>query len=433
MAAPIQPKSDRASVLSWCLYDWGNSAFATVIITFIFSVYFGRGIVGDETLGAAQWGMAIAASGLIIAVISPFLGAVADHYGARKPWVLLFTLLCAVPTALLYFGVPHDAPGGGAANMIFVMVLVVLANTAFEIALVFNNAMLPHLARPEMLGRISGWAWGLGYAGGLVCLVLSLVCLIGVGDHAPLLGLPQGEAQNIRAVGPLVAIWVVLFTIPMMMFTRDVPRTTLSLGQAMGQGLVQLKDMFLHLRQRANMMRFLLASAIYRDGLNTLFAMGGLYAAGTFGMSFQEILLFAIGLNIFSGIGAAGFAYMDDLRGSKQTVILSLVGLLLSGVAILLVQDKGLFMALAMGMGLFIGPVQSASRTLAARLSPPDQIGQTFGIYALTGRVASFFGPALFAWAVLEFGNQRAGMATILLFWAAGLVLLSTVKEQEPV
>lgn len=425
-------KSDRASVFSWCLYDWGNSAFATVIITFIFSVYFGRGIVGDETLGTAQWGMAIAASGLIIAVISPFLGAVADHYGARKPWVLLFTLLCAVPTALLYFGVPHDSPGGGVSNMILVMVLIVLANTAFEIALVFNNAMLPNLSRPEMLGRISGWAWGMGYAGGLVCLVLSLIFLVGMGDHPPLLGLPQVNSENIRAVGPLVAIWIVIFTIPMMLFTRDVPRSTMSLGRAMGQGLVQLKDTFTHLRRQGNMMRFLLASAIYRDGLNTLFAMGGLYAAGTFGMSFQEILIFAIGLNIFSGIGAAGFAYMDDLRGSKQTVVLSLVGLLFSGIAILLVQDKTLFMALAMGMGLFIGPVQSASRTMAARLSPPEQIGQTFGIYALTGRVASFFGPAVFAWAVLEFSSQRAGMATILLFWLAGLVLLLSVKEQEP-
>jgi UMF1 family MFS transporter len=433
MSEITQAKSDRASVFSWCLYDWGNSAFATVIITFIFSVYFGRGIVGDETLGAAQWGMAIATSGLLIALISPFLGAVADHYGARKPWVLLFTLLCAVPTALLYFGLPHDSAGGGVTNMLLVMVLIVLANTAFEIALVFNNAMLPHLTHPEKLGRVSGWAWGMGYAGGLVCLVLSLVLLVGLGDRPPLLGLSQEDSQNIRAVGPLVAIWIVIFTIPMMMYTRDVPRSALSLGQAMGKGLVQLKDTFKHLRRQGNLTRFLISSAIYRDGLNTLFAMGGLYAAGTFGMSFQEILIFAIGLNIFSGIGAAGFAYMDDLRGSKQTVILSLSGLLVSGIAILLVQDKTLFMALAMGMGLFIGPVQSASRTMAARLSPPEQVGQTFGIYALTGRVASFFGPAVFAWAVLEFSSQRAGMATILLFWLAGLVLLSTVKEQEPV
>src|SRR5690606_37873877 len=135
-----------------------------------------------------------------------------------------------VSTAFLYFGVPHDSPGGGAGNVLFVMVMIVLANTAFEIALVFNNAMLPHITAPEKLGRVSGWAWGMGYAGGLVCLVLSLLFLVGVGPLEPLLPLPQDHAENIRAVGPLVAVWVFVFTVPMMLFTRDVPRSTMRLG-----------------------------------------------------------------------------------------------------------------------------------------------------------------------------------------------------------
>lgn len=420
-------KQRNRSIFAWCLYDWGNSAFATVIITFVFSVYFGRGMIGDENAGAAQWSMAIAVSGAIIAVLSPVLGAVADHYGSRKPWVLFFTLLCAGSTALLYFGMPQ----AGSGNILFVLAMIVLANTAFEIALVFNNAMLPHLAPPEKLGRISGWAWGMGYAGGLVCLVLALFFLVGLGDVAPLLPLPQADSENIRAVGPLVALWMIVFMIPMLLLTPDVPRSALSLPQTVRRGLGQLRETARTIRQQGNLARFLLASAIYRDGLNTLFAVGGLYAAGTFGMNFQEILLFAIGLNVASGIGAAGFAYMDDLRGSKQTVLLSLVGLLVSGVAILLVQDKVLFTSLALIMGLFIGPVQSASRTMAARLAPPDQIGQTFGIYSLTGRVVSFFGPAAYAWAVMAFASQRAGMATILLFWLAGMVLLCTVREQK--
>ena len=427
MTEKNDPQYDRRSVLSWCLYDWGNSAFATVIITFIFSVYFGRAMVGNETEGAAQWGMAIAASGGLIAVLSPFLGAVADYYGARKPWILLFTLLCAGSTALLYLGMPQ----GGAANILLILTLIVLANTAFEIALVFNNAMLPHLAPPHVLGRVSGWAWGMGYAGGLACLILSLVLLVGIGGIGPVLPLPQDNAEHIRAVGPLVALWMLGFTVPMMLYTPDVPRSALSLGQTLGRGVRQLRDTLRTLRQQGNLTRFLIASAIYRDGLNTLFAMGGLYAAGTFGMNFQEILIFAIGLNVTAGLGAAGFAYMDDLRGSKQTVILSLIGLLCTGVAILLVQDKAVFIGLAMVMGLFIGPVQSASRTMAARLSDPGQIGQTFGIYSLSGRVVSFFGPAAFAWAVMEFGSQRAGMATILLFWLGGMMLLCSVKEQQ--
>jgi len=179
------------------------------------------------------------------------------------------------------------------------------------------------------------------------------------------------------------------------------------------------------------MIRFLVASAFYRDGLNTLFAMGGLYAAGTFGMSFQEILVFAVGLNVTAGLGAAGFAYMDDLKGSKQTVILSLVGLLFSGLAVLLVQDKAIFTGLAMIMGLFIGPVQSASRTMAARLSSPEHVGQTYGLYSLTGRVAAVFGPLAYGLAAYQFDSQRAGMATILLFWLAGMMILFTVRENE--
>lgn len=421
------PGAARKSILSWCLYDWGNSAFATVIITFVFSIYFARGVVGDETAGAAQWSAAIAVSGAVIAILSPFLGAIADHYGARKPWVLLFTVLFCVPTALLYFGVP----GGGTGNILFVLAMLVLANTAFEIALVFNNAMLPHIAPREMIGRVSGWAWGMGYAGGLACLVLSLVFLVGLGDASPLLPLPQEQSEHIRAVGPLVALWAIVFAVPMMLYTSDVPRTTQPLGAVIAGGVRQLWASLHDLRHQRTMARFLVASAIYRDGLNTLFAVGGLYAAGTFGMSMQEILLFAIGLNVAAGIGAAGFAGMDDVKGSKQTIIMSLCGLLLAGLAVLMVQDKALFIGLALVMGLFIGPVQSASRTMAARLSAPAQIGQTFGLYSLTGRVVSFFGPAAYAWATLVFDSQRAGMATILLFWLAGMVILWGIKEDR--
>jgi UMF1 family MFS transporter len=420
-------RHDRRSVFSWCLYDWGNSAFATVIITFVYSVYFARGIVGDETAGAAQWSMGIAISGVIIAILSPILGGIADHYGARKPWVLAFTMIFVLATALLYFG----APGAGPGHVLFIIALLVLANTAFEIALVFNNAMLTHIAPPEYLGRISGWSWGMGYAGGLVCLVLSLVFLIGLGGMPPLLGLSTTMSENIRAVGPLVAVWVLVFTIPMMLYTRDIPRTMIPMGRVVSQGLRQLAGTLRSVRKQGNMMRFLIGSAVYRDGLNTLFAVGGLYAAGTFGMSFEEILLFAIGLNVTAGIGAAGFAGMDDLKGSRQTVIMSLCGLILSGLAVLMVQDKMLFICLAMVMGLFIGPVQSASRTMAARLSDPAQIGQTFGLYSLTGRVVAFFGPAAYAAATHIFDSQRAGMAMILLFWLVGLVILWGVKEQE--
>lgn len=420
-------RASSRSLAAWCLYDWANSAFSTVIITFVYSVYFARGIIGDETQGSAVWGYAIAISGFFIALLGPVLGAVADHYGARKRWLAFFAMLCVFATALLWFGKPDPHLN----NIIFTLFFVIIANVGFELSLVFNNAMLPHIAPPRLLGRISGWAWGLGYMGGLACLVLTLLGLIGLGDHKPWLALPTEYSAQIRASAPLTALWYFVFTIPLLLFTHDIARSSLTLRQALGKGLTQLKTSIKEVRAHGNLARFLIASALYRDGLNTLFAVGGLYAAGTFGMSFQEILIFAIGLNITAGIGAAAFAFLDDHKGSKLTVMISLAALTLLSVAILLITSKTLFMVLAMALGIFIGPAQAASRTLAARLTPPEMAGQTYGLYAFTGKSIAFFGPLAFALATGFFHSQRAGIATILLFWLAGMIILHKVREDR--
>ena len=412
--------STRKSIFAFCLYDAGNSAFGTVIITFVFSVYFARGIVGDETRGAALWSYAIAASGFLTALASPVLGAVADHYGARKPGLALFSALCIVPCALLYFA----APG----MVTLALALLVIANTGFEIALVYANAMLPHIAPPGLMGRVSGWAWGTGYLGGLVCLALTLFGLVGLGDMKPLLSLPREHSEHIRAAAPLTALWFAALTVPLLLWTNDVKKTGLTIAASVRKGLRQLGDTMRTARHQKNLLTFLIASALYRDGLNTLCAVGGLYAAGTFGMNFTEILIFAIGLNVTAGLGAAVFAHADDKWGSKRTVMIALAGLILSGAAILLTQDKNIFIALALALGIFMGPAQAAGRTMAARLSPPGMIAQTYGLYSFTGKSVSFFGPLAFGLATSAFGSQRAGMATIILFWGAGMLLLAKVR-----
>ena len=416
---------NKKSIFAWCLFDWGNSAFATVIVTFIFSVYFARGIVGDEVAGSAQWGYALALSGILIALLSPPLGALADDYGARKKFLIFFSLLCVIPTALLWFAVPDPAFG----NVLMVLTLVVIANVGFEIALVFANAMLPHIAPPRMIGRISGWAWGLGYMGGLFCLVLSLVCLVGLGEMKPLIPLPQGQSEHIRATGPLVALWFSIFLLPLLLFTDDVGRTGMGMGAAARKGVSDLIHTLKNIRRYKNLATFLAASMIYRDGLNTLFAVGGLYAAGTLGMTFEQILIFAIGLNVTAGMGAMGFAWLDDGIGSRRTIMIALAGLIVTGIGVIMVADVKVFIGLALVLGLFLGPVQSASRTLAARLAPPDMINQTYGFYGLTGKCISFLGPLLFAIATQAFDSQRAGIATIIGFWLVGMVLLAKVKE----
>ena len=419
--------ADKRSIFSWCFYDWANTAFSTVIITFIFGVYFARSVVGDEIEGSAQWSFAIALSGLFIAVLGPLLGAVADNSGARKKWIFWLSMLCIVPCALLWFATPN----GSTSHIIFVLGLVALANIGLELSQVFYNAMLPHVAPKEKLGRVSGWAWGLGYLGGLSALAISLFGFIGLGDMKPLINIPTENFEHIRITGPFVALWFFVFMMPLFLFTKDVEIKALGFWEALSTGLKQLARSAKNARKHKNLLRFLIASAIYRDGLVTLFAIGGVYAAGQFGMSFTEILIFAIGLNVTAGLGAFAFAYADDFFGSKPTIIVSLIGLILTGGAILLIADKNLFLILSLGLGIFMGPVQAASRTMISKLCPPDMMTQGYGLYAFTGKSISFLGPLAFGIMTSVFGTQQAGMASIVMFWVVGLIILLKVKEER--
>lgn len=421
----LRPAGAKRSLVSWCLYDWANSAFSTVIITFVFSVFFSRGIIGDETQGATLWSYAIGVSGFFIALFAPLMGAAADHAGNRKVWVFWLSCVCIVATALLWFAQPENTN----QNVMFVLILVIIANIGFELAQVFYNAMLPHVAPAHLMGRVSGWAWGLGYIGGLSALAIALFGLVGMEGVEPFLPISGADSANLRATGPLAAIWFAIFMIPMMVFTRDVKFAPMKFSAALNLGLKQLFQSIRDIRSHKNIALYLLSSAIYRDGLNTLFTVGGVYAAGQFGMDFVEILIFAIGLNIFSGIGAFAFGWLDDYIGSKPTVIISLCGLIVCGLAILFTADKTTFMMIAFALGIFIGPAQAASRTLAGRLAPHGMVNQTYGLYAFTGKSVAFLGPIAYGAATHAFGTQQAGMMSIVAFWIVGLALLVFVRE----
>jgi len=411
----------KRSVFYWCLFDWANSSFPTVIGTFVFSVYFARAIFGEETAGSAVWGYALSFSGLVVALISPVVGAVADNTGRLKPWLFIFVLATIGPTALLWFALPDPA------FIVFALAMVIAGSVMFELATVFYNALLPSIAPRHMMGRVSGWGWGLGYFGGLACLGL---CLVGfVQPDTPWFGVGRDEAAHIRATAVVVAVWFLVFSLPLFLFTRDKPPTGLGIRQAVGKGLATLLATLRAVRSYGQVVRFLIASALYRDGLSTLFAVGGLYAAGTFGLSFEQILVFAIGLNITAGLGAGAFAWIDDLFGSKRTILIALAGLSVTGIPILLIEDQNMFIALALVLGIFVGPAQAASRTLMARLSPADMETEFFGLYALTGRAVAIVGPFAFAVATDVFDSQRFGMATILFWFVIGGVILLTVRE----
>ncbi len=420
MAPGIRPApASRLGIAAWCLYDWANSAFPTVIITFVFAAYFTKGVAPDEVTGTALWGQAIGWSALFVAVISPIAGAVADHTGARKPWLFVSTAICVALSAALWIVAPEQD------MMIWGLLLIAAANAAFEIGMVFYNAMLPDLVEDRRIGRVSGWGWGTGYAGGLVCLALVLVLF--VQTDTPLFGLDKDAAEHLRITGPFVAVWMALFALPIFLLSPDRPRTDVKIGEAVRRGFRELAGTIRTARAHATVFRYLLARMIYTDGLNTLFTFGGIYAAGTFGMSFADLIVFGIGMNVMAGLGALAFSWLDDRWGPIRVIYVSLTALTILGAAILGITDITHFWIIGLSLGIFVGPAQSASRSLMAHLAPAEIRTEMFGLYALSGKATAFLGPMLVGGLTAAFDSQRVGMGGILLFFIVGGWLLRGV------
>jgi UMF1 family MFS transporter len=422
MLAPF----DRRAVFAWCFFDWANSAFPAVITTFVFATYFTQAVASDPISGTTQWGHAIAVAGFIIAVISPVLGSVADLTGRRKIWLAVFAALNVLAVGALWFVRPSPD------SVLFALIGITVATVAFEVACVFYNALLSDLAPPDYVGRVSGWGWGLGYVGGILCLAVVLFAFVQA--QTPLFGLDKASAEHVRIAGPFSALWYALFAVPLFLWVREPVGERLALATALRRGIAELRSTLSTLSRPDHraMAWFLLAQMIYADGLTTLFAFGGIYAAGTFGMELPEVITFGITLNLTAGIGAFAFAWLDDRLGARLTIASALGALIGLSVALLLVESKAWFWALGLLLGVFFGPVQAASRSMVARLAPPEHRGQMFGLLALSGRVTAFTGPAVLAWATAAAGSQRAGMATILVFFAAGLAILLCRVPREP-
>lgn len=417
-------RGNRRAIIAWCLFDWANSAFPTIVVTFVFSAYFTSAVAPDPELGTALWGQANSIAALAAAIVAPVLGAIADQGGRRKPWLLALSAICIAATASLWFVRPEPSA------MLFALIAYGVATLGFELGLVFYNAMLPDLARPDRVGRISGWGWGLGYLGGLAGLIICL--LIFVQPVPALFGLDRDAAEHVRITNPFVAVWFALFALPLFFLTPDRASAGIAWPQAVRGGIGALVATIRRLGAHRDVAIFLLGKMIYIDGLNTLFAFGGIYAASTFGMSFDEILVFAIALNVSSGLGAIAFSWVDDWIGAKPTILIALTFMTILGAAILVVDSKTAFTVLCVGLGLFFGPAQAASRSLMSRLAPPESRAEFFGLFALAGKVTAFLGPALVGWVTYAAHSQRAGMATILPFFVIGGALLLLVKEPRP-
>ncbi len=409
-------------ILAWFFYDWANSAFPSIITTFVFATYFTEKVAVNKIIGTAQWGDAIAIAGILIAILSPLLGAIADNEGRRKPWLAVFSIITIIAAALLW----NVEPNPSFAHL--AMICVIIGTIGLEIGMVFYNSMLSDLAPPDYVGRLSGWSWGFGYFGGIFCLLIAL--FVFVEGRVAWLGLSTNTAEHIRFTGPLVAIWFLVFGWPIFAFTPDQPSTGLGIRKSIKKGMKSLLQTLLTLKQYREIMKFLLARLIYIDGLNTIFAFGGIYAAGVLHMSFTEVIQFGIALNVGAGIGAALFAWLDDYKGAKLTILISLVIMMITGTGMLLTHSKSTFWFLGMTLSLCVGPVQSASRSLMIRLAPKHMVTEMFGLFAFSGKITAFLGPWILGMLTMAFHSQRVGMSTVIFFLFAGALILSQVKAQ---
>ena len=415
----------KKAVWGWALYDFGNSAFTTLIVTFIYSYFFAQEIAPDGDTGTIMWANGIAVTALVVALTSPFLGALADRGGHRRRFLMITTGVAITGCALLYFPTP--------GQVTFALAVFVVSNIAFELCGVFYNSYLPDLADSESIGKVSGYGWALGYLGGLLAMAVALVGF--VQPEIPLFGLATGEEglfQNVRATTVLVAVWFAVFAIPMFRWVPERAHPDAPpLGELLRDTVTQLAGTFREIRRYGQIVRLLVARMIYNDGSVTIFAFGGIYAVGTFDFSIEKIMIFGIVLNVAAGIGAFFMGYMDDRLGGKKTILVATAGLVLATVIAALTTSEAVFWGAGILIGLMAGPNQAASRSLMTRFTPPEMKGQFFGFYAFSGKATAFVGPLALGVLTQQFNSQRAGIWVVALLFVVGGLLLWAVDEKQ--
>ncbi|MFC9876479.1 MFS transporter [Nocardia salmonicida] len=428
-AETVGEAAGRGQVLAWGLWDWGSSAFQAVTLTFVFSVYLtdkvGKDLPG--TTPASAWlGWALAGAGLVVALTAPVCGQYFDAVGSRKRALATLTALTVGAMSLMFFvRADYDDLWLGLALLAF-------ASATFELAGVPYNAMMRQVSTPATVGRVSGFGWAMGYFGGIVLLLICYVgFLAGDGDTRGLLAMPTDQGLNVRLVIVLAAVWFTVFALPVLFAVPEMPRTGADPGAAkvgfLGSYRVLWRDVRALWGQDRHTVYFLLASAVFRDGLAGVFTFGGVLAVTVYGFADADVLLFGIAANVVAGLAAVVAGRFDDRIGPKRVIVSSLVGMLVCGVALLLVSGSTMFWIFGLALTVFVGPAQASARSFLARLAPPGREGQLFGLYTTTGRAVSFLAPALFGVFVSVFHSDRAGIAGLLVVLAVGLLVLLPV------
>ena len=432
----------KGQVIAWAAWDWGSAAFNAVMTTFVFTVYLTSKAFGGEDEASAVLGSALAVAGAAIALLAPVTGQRSDTGGRRKLWLGVNTAAVAVLTGLCFFVFPRPE------FLLLGVALIALGNIFFEFAGVNYNAMLVQVSTPANIGKISGFGWASGYVGGIVALLIVLQLF--VQPSIDWFGASTEESLNIRLVAVFSALWLLVFALPVMFAVPEVPKgKQANPGFFASYGLLARRVRAIY-RTSPHTIYFLLASAIFRDGLAAVFTFGGIIAAGTFGFDLKQVIFFAIFGNVVAAAGALLGGLLDDRAGPKAVIIGSLTGLLIAGSALLALGNgtysffgmnwagSTTFWVFGLFLCLFVGPAQSSSRAYLARLAPHGESGELFGLYATTGRAVSFLAPALFTLCitiatpfVAPGEAQRWGILGIMAVLLAGLLVMLPVKAPE--
>lgn len=442
------PAVGRRPVLAWALWDWGSAAFNAVVTTFVFSTYLASSLFVDPAVVAAAGGddkdpalvraladnaslvgVALMIAGVVVALVAPVLGQRSDGTGRRKLWLGINTGVVVLAMAAMFF------VEGTPAYLILGATLLAVGNVFFEFASVNYYAMLTQVSTRENIGRVSGFGWGMGYVGGIVLLLLLLVLFIqsfSNPDAGGLLAVSKEGGLNIRIAILASALWYAVFAIPVLVRVPEIPAQRRQVRVGFFRSYVVLWGTLRSLwRDSRQVLLFLVASAVFRDGLTGVFTFGAIIAAQVFGFSSTEVLYFAVAANVVAGISTFVAGRFDDRFGPKRVILASLICLIVLGTTMLFIgTSQAGFWIVGLGLCAFVGPVQSASRSFLARVAPEGREGEIFGLYATTGRAVSFLAPGLFALFVGITGDTRLGILGIVLILGAGMLLMLPVKTK---
>jgi UMF1 family MFS transporter len=400
-------EKNSKELISWSFYDFANQPYTTLIITFIYSAFFVNYIAPNETNGTFLWANAISITAICVGILSPILGAFADSGGYRKFFLIFFTILCSIFTALLYI------PDSG--DVFLALVLVILSNIAYELGTVFSNSYLIDLSNNKNVGRISGTAWGFGFVGGLIALFCALTFF------------DVNIPNDIKLINIFVAIWFLFFSLPAFFFLKDRKKEKLLMSNLI-LSFKSLKITFKEIYQYKKILNFLIARLFYNDGLITIFALGGIYAVGSLDFSMREVLILGVVLNIFAAIGSFTFGYIEDKIGVKNVINISLLILIFATLLAFIAPwtnfPKEIFWLAGVLLGTMIGPNQSCSRSFMSQIIPIEKKNEFFGFFALTGKATSFLGPLLFG-IITTLHSQQFALLSVVVFFILGYIIFN--------